>query len=64
MTTKSINFTIAIIFLKAGLLLLFLLEISLLPFFSLGTGSADDLIVFNIEMNKSIILRKQWINCQ
>ena len=46
---------------EAGLLLSFLLEGDLLPFFWLTAGS---LIVFNIEVSGAAILLKSWINCR
>ena len=46
--------------LEAGLLSSFLLEADLLPSFLLGAGL---LVVFNIEVSKSTILLKPWINC-
>ena len=44
--------------LKAGLLLLFLLEADLLPSFLLGAGSSSDLVVFSIEVSGAAILLK------
>ena len=46
-------------FLEAGLLSSFLLEADLLPSFLLAAGL---LVVFNIEVNRTTILLKPWIN--
>ena len=47
---------------KVSLLLLFFLEADLLPLFLLKAGSSGNLVVFNIKVNRIVILLKPWMN--
>ena len=61
-TLNLLALPLLLFFLEIDLLLLFLLKADLLLLLLLEAGLSGDLVVFNIEVSRAIILLKPWMN--